>query len=256
MSETTYDWKMIIDRLNKCLRLKTTPIGLKRFATAAEMEAIPKIRKPEGKKYVVCQLAGQASRLNFTVGFTKDDIYGTQCLTVLGMLPRGGEFLSGNQFNGVWYGTLKDSAEHQKNMYCVPYDGFEAAAFSPLVSGRLDPPDICMLYMTPGQMIYFINGLQWLEYEPVQSSVVGESSCSDTWGKALLTGKPSFSLNCYAERRYGGVPDEELLICVKPDQLVKAIGGMEALSKNGLRYPYAPYGLQNDCQEGMGVSYK
>jgi uncharacterized protein (DUF169 family) len=63
-------------------------------------------------------------------------------------------------------------------------------------------------------------------------------------------------LNCYAERRYGGVPDEELLICVKPDQLVKAIDGMEALSKNGLRYPYAPYGLQNDCQEGMGVSYE
>ena len=58
-----------------------------------------------------------------------------------------------------------------------------------------------------------------------------------------------------AERRYGGVPDEEMLMALSPTYLVKAIAGMKQLSKNGLRYPIAPYGIQNDVRAGMGVSY-
>jgi hypothetical protein len=30
---------------------------------------------------------------------------------------------------------------------------------------------------------------------------------------------------------------------------------MKQLSKNGLRYPIAPYGIQNDVRAGMGASY-
>ena len=30
---------------------------------------------------------------------------------------------------------------------------------------------------------------------------------------------------------------------------------MEALSKNGLRYPFPQYGIQQDVRAGMGVSY-
>jgi uncharacterized protein (DUF169 family) len=256
MADSTYDWKDIIQRLNRCLRLRTTPIGMKRFATIAEMEAVPKIRRPQGKKFTVCQLVGQAARLNFTVGFTNDDIYGVQCLTVLGMLERNDEFLSGKAFQGVWYSTLQDSACHQANMHCAPSCGCKAVALSPLENARLGVPDICMLYLNPGQMINFINGLQWKEYEVIDASVVGESSCADTWGKALKTGKPCVAIPCFAERRYGGVLDDEMLICLSAKDLVKGIEGAEALSKNGLRYPYAPYGIQNDCTEGMSISYK
>ena len=40
---TVYDWPKLIDDLNRLLRLKTTPIGMKMFETREEMEAIPKI---------------------------------------------------------------------------------------------------------------------------------------------------------------------------------------------------------------------
>ena len=58
-----------------------------------------------------------------------------------------------------------------------------------------------------------------------------------------------------AERRYGGVPDEEMLMALSPAHLAKAISGMKQLAKNGLRYPIAPYGIQSDVRAGMGVSY-
>ena len=80
-------------------------------------------------------------------------------------------------------------------------------------------------------------------------------SCADSWGRALSTGEPSLSIPCYAERRYGGVPDDELLMALSPAQLVDAIDGMEALSRNGLRYPIAPYGIQSDARAGLGASY-
>ena len=56
---------------------------------------------------------------------------------------------------------------------------------APLASGRLDPPDITLFYATPGAMIYFINGLQWSGYKRFDWSVVGESACADSWGRAL-----------------------------------------------------------------------
>jgi len=51
------------------------------------------------------------------------------------------------------------------------------------------------------------------------------------------------------------VPDEEMLMALKPSHLAKAIAGMKQLAKNGLRYPIAPYGIQADVRAGMGVSY-
>ena len=137
----------------------------------------------------------------------------------------------------------------------VPHGQYEAMVVSPLASGRLNPPDICLVYATPGQMIILINGLQWSGYKKFDWSVVGETACADSWGRALSTGEPSLSLPCYAERRYGGVPDEEMLMALSPAHLAKAITGMKALARNGLRYPIAPYGIQSDVRAGMSVSY-
>ena len=46
-----------------------------------------------------------------------------------------------------------------------------------------------------------------------------------------------------------------MLMALPPDDIAKAIAGMEALSKNGLRYPFPQYGIQQDVRAGMAVSY-
>jgi uncharacterized protein (DUF169 family) len=104
-------------------------------------------------------------------------------------------------------------------------------------------------------MIYFINGLQWAGYKRFDWSVVGESACADSWGRALTTRQPSLSIPCFAERRYGGVLDDEMLMAAPPEYLTSAITGMKALSKNGFRYPFPQYGVQQDVRAGMAVSY-
>ena len=39
-----FNGQQVVDDLNRLLRLRTTPIGMKMFRTGAEMEAIPKIK--------------------------------------------------------------------------------------------------------------------------------------------------------------------------------------------------------------------
>jgi uncharacterized protein (DUF169 family) len=80
-------------------------------------------------------------------------------------------------------------------------------------------------------------------------------ACADSWGRALATREPSLSIPCFAERRYGGVLDDELLMALPPSYLPKAIAGIEALARNGLRYPIPQYGIQSDARAGLGASY-
>lgn len=249
------DWTATLNDLNRYLRLRTTPIGMKLFSSQEEMEAVPRIRRP-GAIHTTDQIVGMAARNGWTVGITAQDLVGAQCSTVIGLHPRSEDWLSGDRMRGVWYQEPEDAAAHQAAMDVVPHGTYEAMAVSPLASGRLNPPDICLIYATPAQMILFINGLQWTGYKKLEWGCVGESSCADSWGRALKTGEPSLSIPCFAERRYGGVMDDELLMALPPHFLPKIIDGLANLSRNGLRYPIAPYGVSNDVRAGMGVSYE
>lgn len=249
------DMKQTVAKLEGLLRLRSIPFGMKLFETAAQMEAIPKIRRPKESVHTLDQIVGQASRLGWTVGITTKDLVGDQCRSVVGLGGQDEKWFSGQHMVGVWYATPADASAHQKAMNVVPAGKYQALAVAPLASGRLDPPDIALFYATPGAMIYFINGLQYSGYKRFDWSVVGESACADSWGRALRTREPSLSIPCFAERRYGGVLDDEMLMALPPEQLDKAISGMEALAKNGFRYPFAQYGIQQDVRAGMAVSY-
>ena len=255
MNETSgEDWQGLVDTLNGLLRLKTTVIGMKLYETVDEMMAIARLRRPSGV-HTTDQIVGMAARLNWTVGVTADDLVGDQCRTIIGLGRRSDEWLSGKRYVGIWHETEADAAGRQAAICSVPDGRYQAMAVAPLASGRLDPPDICLVYANPAQMILLINGLQWRDYQRFDWSVVGESACADSWGRALATGQPSLALPCFAERRYGGVPDDEMLMALSPTHLRKAITGMQALSRNGLRYPIPAYGVQMDVREGMNVSY-
>ena len=240
--------------LERLLKLRSLPFGMKLFADRAEMQAIPRIRRPQ-HIHTLDQIVAQAARLGWTVGITADDLVGAQCKAVIGLGAQDEAWRSGQSMVGVWYATPVDARGHQAAMTVVPAGRYQAMAVSPLAAGRLDPPDIAMFYATPGAMMYFINGLQWQGYKRFDWSVVGESSCADSWGRALVKREPSLSIPCFAERRYGGVLDDEMLMAAPLPDMARAVLGMEALSKNGFRYPFPQYGIQQDVRAGMGVSY-
>ncbi len=247
----------IAEQLTQLLRLRTLPIGMKLFESLEEMEKIPGLRRPaKGKTFSTCQLVTQARIAGFTLGITHENVPAfSNCGGVIGLNEPSELYLSGRKMEGVWFQNREAAAAHQAQMPRVPAGRYNGLVVSPLRSARLDPPDICLFYANPAQMILFINGLQWKSYQRYDFSITGESACADSWGHALKTRKVSLSIPCYAERRYGGVADDELLMACPPQDFARAIEGLQGLSRAGLRYPIMPYGPQADPAEGMARSY-
>jgi uncharacterized protein (DUF169 family) len=99
-SAEEYDFPALVEGFNRYLRLRSIPIGMKRFKTRAEMEAIPKIRRPT-EKMVFDQVVGQSRLLGWTVGVTADDFAGPQCARPIGLAARSPDWLSGQHMVGV-----------------------------------------------------------------------------------------------------------------------------------------------------------
>src|SRR4051795_13676303 len=147
-----FDFAGMVADLNSLLRLKTTVTGIKMFARVEDMAAIPKIRRPTAVQ-TTDQIISMASRLGWTVGITGDDLVGAQCRAVIGLGPQDEKWLAGESYVGVWRGTAEVARKRQDALDVVPYGQYQAMAVSPLTSGRLNPPDICLVYATPRQMI-------------------------------------------------------------------------------------------------------
>jgi len=260
---TPHDFQRIAGELERSLKLRSLPFAMRLCETVEQMQAVPRIRRPQAI-HTLDQLVAQAARLGWTVGVTAEDLVGDQCRAVVGLGGQDAPWYEAKAMVGVWYATPHDAAQHQAAMHVVPAGKYRALVVGPLskwgradgaASSALDEPDIALFYATPGAMMYFINGLQWLGYKRFDWSVVGESACADSWGRALKTREPSLSIPCFAERRYGGVEDDEMLMALPVAFIAKALTGMQALAKNGLRYPFAQYGIQQDVRAGMAVSY-
>lgn len=246
----------LANKLIELLRIRTLPIGMKLFKDADEMMQIPGIRTPtQSFHFTMCQLVTQSRTAGFTLGIKHDNVRpNSNCGGIVGLNKPGPDYLNGAQMDGVWFENRKASRAHQKEMTRVP-PRYSGIAVSPLRSGRLDPPDIVLFYATPAQTILFVNGLQWKRYKRYDMTITGESACSDSWGRALATKETSISIPCYAERRYGGVQEDEMLLAMPPDEFARGIEGLQGIGKVGLRYPIPPYGSQMDPSFGMAVSY-
>ena len=249
--------RSLAQELTELLRLKTLPIGMKLYEDVAALDTIPGLRKPKkGGEFSTFQLVTQARIAGLTLGIVHDNLRPfSNCGGIIGLNKPDDTFLSGKRMTGVWFENQEAAHAHQQHMPRVPHGRYHALVVAPLRAARLDPPDIVLFYGTPGQMILFINGLQWKTYKRYDFSITGESACADSWGHALKTREVSLSIPCYAERRYGGVADDEMLMALPPQDLERAVEGLKGLSKAGLRYPIPPYGAFADPTEGMAKSY-
>ena len=90
--DSDYDFTALVASLNQYLRLRATPVGMKRFRKAGDMEAIRRLRRPpEGEKLATDQIVGQARWLGYTIGITMENLMGAQCGAVVGLHPRQAE---------------------------------------------------------------------------------------------------------------------------------------------------------------------
>lgn len=252
-----HDYADLSRELMARLRLRTDPVALKLFEDESAMNAIPGVRRPQpGVRFSMCQLVGQVRWLGWTLGMRAENVPAdSNCGGVMGLNAPGRKYLDGTMFTGVWFENMEAARAHQAAMPRVPAGRFVGVVGAPLAKAKLDPPDTVLVYGTPGQIILLVNALQHRKYERFNFSTTGETACADSWGHALKTGEPSLSIPCFAERRFGGVQDDEMLFALPPAALPEAVQGLEWLGGNGIRYPIPPYGVQTDPSAAFAHSY-
>ncbi len=247
------DWTHLTKRLEALLRLKTFPVAFKLLENVAELENNPWVRRLPHKT-TTCQLITIVRTYDWTVGAVADDFVSPRCTSILGLAELPEFIRDGTMRSMVWCATVEDARRCEESIPMIPTGKYNAVLLAPLVYNPF-APDIILIYGNPAQMMLLINAIQFRDYERLQFFSVGESACADVIAQCYLTGKPSLTIPCYGERRYGHAQDEEMVMGIPNNYYEKVIDGLEELYKRGIRYPISQFGAQVDPGPGLLAAY-
>lgn len=251
--EGPVNWEKLIRRMEQLLRLKSFPVAFKMLEKKEALGQIPFLRRPQGKR-TLCQLINLVRNFDWTVGADLDDFLSPMCPSIIGLTDTPGVYKDGTFRSIVWVKTKADGKKYEAAIPRLPLGQYQAVAMAPLVYNPFEP-DIVLIYANPAQMILLINALQFEDYTVMQFYCVGESSCSDAIARCYLNGKPSLTIPCYGERRYGHAQDEDLVMALPAGMMEKALRGLEALYKRGIRYPISFAGAEQDLSGAFPMAY-
>jgi len=253
MADGQVDWEKLIRRMELLMRLKSFPVGFKMLEKKEELDKIPFMRRTSNKS-TLCQLITLVRNFDWTVGADLDDFLFSACPSILGLTEVPEICTNGTFRSIVWVKTKADGRKYEASIPRIPLGKYEAVAMAPLVYKPFEP-DIVLIYANPAQMMLLINALQFEDYEVMQFFCVGESSCSDAIARCYNTGKPSLTIPCYGERRYGHAQDEDLVMAIPRDMMEKALFGLEVLYRRGVRYPISFAGAEGDVGPMFPATY-
>ena len=247
------NWEKIIRRMELLMRLKSFPVAFKMLEKKEDLDNIPFLRRLD-KKLTLCQLITLVRNFDWTVGAEPSDFMAPTCPSIIGLSDLPEVYKDGTFRSIVWVKTREDGKKYEAAIPRIPLGKYEAVVLAPLVYNPFEP-DIVLIYANPAQMMLLINSLQFENYEVMQFYCVGESSCSDAIARCYLTSKPSLTIPCYGERRYGHAQDEDLVMAIPADMMEKALRGMESLYRRGIRYPISYAGAEQDLTAAFPMSY-
>ena len=251
--DTTRDWEQPIRKMERLLRLKSFPVAFKLLEKKEALSEIPFVRRVKNKS-TLCQMINLVRNFDWTVGAERDDFMSVVCSSIIGLSDTPDYMKDGTFRSIVWTKSRADAKKYEAAIPRLPTEKYEAVAMAPLVYNPFEP-DIVLIYANPAQMILLINALQFEDYEVMQFFCVGESSCSDVIARCYLDGKPSLSIPCYGERRYGHAQDDELVMAIPAAMMDKALRGLEALYRRGIRYPISYAGAETDVAGAFPAAY-
>lgn len=246
------DWKKLTRKMELLLRFKTFPVAFKLLEDVEELENNKWVRRLN-RKASLCQLITIVRTFDWTIGAKADELT-PMCSSIIGLGETPSWIKDGSFRRVVWTKTKEDAKKCEDSIPRIPTGKYKAVMLAPLVYNPFDP-DIVLIYANPAQMILLINAIQFENYERMHFFCVGESSCSDAIAQCYLTKKPSLTIPCYGERRYGHAQNDELVMGLPGEMIEKIVQNLEALYKRGIRYPISYYGAEMDPSKGLLKGY-
>lgn len=246
MKCTKEQWKEINDHIMLALRPTQYPVAMKFIKSQEEFDAIPNITFAENKGSV-CRAIGFASHFQGTFALDREHLSGMHCGTINGCLPVSDEWLDGSilyKKPTPWHHEKEDAVKHiAESAKMLPETPYLGIVVSSLSKCDIEEPDVIALQLPTQAAFHLMAGYVNKDYEKLYFPFSGESNCADTWMYTLKTGKPGMSLGCRGDRATGGLEFGEVRITMTPEQLVKALDGVDTVAEDGIDFPYYPVAL-------------
>lgn len=245
-------WTTLIKGIESSLRLRTFPVGIKFVSDENELKSLHKMQRVSNNSFT-CQLITLARTYGWNFIATSTSLMPV-CGNIMGLCDLPQEVKEG-ALRRVWCNTKEDAKKIEESIPRIPLAKFKALLIGPQSSATFEP-DIVLFYGNPAQIILIVNALQFENYERLVFYCVGESSsCADTIAQCYLSKKPSLSIPCFGERKYGHAQDDELVIALPVSTVEKVKRNLEELAKRGIRYPIPYFGAQADLSSGLPPLY-
>ena len=208
------------------------------------MARVPGLRRPpKGKTFSTCQLVTQARIAGFTLGITTENIPSfSSARSVIGLDEPARATPRAARWKACGSRTARRRRRTRRRCRACAPGRYHGMVVSPLRTARLDPPDICPVLRQSGADDPVHQRPAMAQLPALRFNITGESACADSWGHALKTKEVQLSIPCYAERRYGAVADDEMLMAcaaarsaTRGDRVAGAVQGRAALSDHAVR---------------------
>ncbi len=238
------EWREYARELSNRLRLKTEPLAFRRLEKKEDLEKIKNVYHSP-TPFTFCQAVYRARVLGLTVGITREDKMGDRCMRLMGVKAATEKSMQAEaaMLATTWFPNPEEALAQQQETPRVP--PAEAVVLAPLVKGKFEP-EVVLLFGNPAQLMILLCGLQKEEYERFRFFFIGEGACADSLAECYRTQKPQLALPCYGERAMGQVADDEISLALPPQEIPRALAGMEKLAKIGFKYPINFLGGQVD----------
>lgn len=146
-----------------------------------------------------------------------------------------------------WHHRQEDAKKHiAENTKFLPETRYVGIVCSSLSDCDIEQPDVISLQLPTQAAFHLLAGYVESDFEKLYFPFSGESNCIDTWMYTLKSGKPGVSFGCRGDRATGALQFGEVRVTMTCEQLIKALDGVDAITENGIGYPYNPVCLYKD----------
>jgi uncharacterized protein (DUF169 family) len=238
------DQKQAAEVLNRELRLRTEPIGVKFLKDKGEFPG--KTRRPLetlGKKITICQGVTLARTYKWTVGLAKEDLICVPAMIAFGFTKSSRQAESlGKLFCEVSFHQDQEHAEMEtQHMSFLGSGEYGGILLAPLSKGLFDP-DIIAVYGNPAQINRLIQAWAYHGGARIPAAYGGKVECSDYLIGPFKHGGPRVSIPGQGDRIFSMTQDDELVFSLPGNALEPLLKGLEEAGKKiGARYPITFY---------------
>ena len=250
MKYTNEQWKALSDRIMLTLRPTQHPVVMKFISTQEEFDTVPNLTYCQNKAST-CKLIGMAAHFQAAFALTRDHFSGYYCAMNNGCMEVNQEFKDGAILYKAptpWHHDQEDAKKHiASNMQFLPETPYLGIVCAPLCNCDIPEADVIALQLPTQAAFHLLAGYVESNWERLEFPFSGESNCADTWMRTLKEGKIGVSLGCRGDRATGALAYGEVRVTMTTEQLLKALDGVDTVTKNGILSPYNPTCLYKDA---------